>query len=155
VVAASAVVGGMPRRGSGAHAIAPNATARAAAAAFEMAGIAPNDVSLAEVHDPTAPQELLDIEDIGLVGRGEAVAWIERGDTSLGGRLPVNVSGGLASRGHPVGATGVAQLVEIGHQLMQRAGSAQVAGARVGLAQMAGGLLGDDSAVAVVHLLHR
>ncbi len=83
------------------------------------------------------------------------MAWIERGDTSLGGRLPVNVSGGLASRGHPVGATGVAQLVEIGHQLMQRAGSAQVAGARVGLAQMAGGLLGDDSAVAVVHLLHR
>lgn len=155
VIAASAVVGGMPRRGTGAGAIAPNATARAAAAAFEQAGIAPGDVSLAEVHDPTAPQELLDIEDIGLARRGEAVSLVERGDTSLGGRLPVNVSGGLASRGHPVGATGVAQVVEIGRQLMQRAGAAQVAGARVGLAQMAGGLLGDDSAVATVHLLHR
>lgn len=155
VIAASAVVGGMPRRGLGADAIAPNATARAATLAFEMAGITPSEVSLAEVHDPTASQELLDIEDIGLVGRGEAIACVERGDTSLGGRLPVNVSGGLVSRGHPVGATGVAQVVEVGRQLMQRAGDAQVTGARVGLAQMAGGLLGDDSAVATVHLLHR
>ncbi|WP_439588325.1 thiolase family protein [Hydrogenophaga sp.] len=155
VIAASAVVGGMPQRGAGADAMAPNATARAASLAFETAGIGPGDVSLAEVHDPTAPQELLDIEDIGLIGRGEAVDYVERGDTSLGGRLPVNVSGGLASRGHPVGATGVAQLVEVGRQLMQRAGAAQVDGARVGLAQMAGGLLGNDSAVATVHILHR
>lgn len=148
VVAASAVVGGRPERTDG-----PSATARAGALAFQMAGLAPSDVSLAEVHDPTAPQELLDIEDLGLCMRGDGFRWVERGDTSLGGRLPVNVSGGLVSRGHPVGATGVAQVVELGRQLMGRAGPSQVEGARVGLAQMAGGLLGNDSAVAAVHLL--
>ena len=149
LIAASALVGGRPARG----AAEPSATARAAALAFESAGIDPRDVSLAEVHDPTAPQELLDIEEIGLCARGDAMHWLDSGDTALGGRLPVNVSGGLASRGHPVGATGVAQVVELGRQLMQRAGPSQVAGARVGLAQMAGGLLGNDSAVATVHLL--
>ena len=118
-----------------------------------MAGIGPEDISLAEVHDPTAPQELLDIEDLGLTPRGEAYRWLERGDTALGGRLPVNVSGGLVSRGHPVGATGVAQIVEIARQLAGRAGAAQVHGPKVGLAQMSGGLLGGDSAVATVHIL--
>jgi acetyl-CoA acetyltransferase len=151
VVAASAVVSGHPARGD---TPGTNATARAARAAFEASGISPADVSLAEVHDPTAPQELLDLEDLGLAGRGEAIALVERGDTSLGGRLPVNVSGGLISRGHPVGATGLAQIVELSRQLMDRAGPSQVPSARVGLAQMAGGVLGDDSAVAVVHLLH-
>ncbi|MGV3634331.1 MAG: thiolase C-terminal domain-containing protein, partial [Pseudorhodoplanes sp.] len=75
------------------------------------------------------------------------------GDTRIGGRIPVNTSGGLTSRGHPVGATGVAQIAEIHEQLTGRAGARQVAGARIGLAQMAGGLLGGDSAVAAVHLL--
>ena len=130
-----------------------SATARAARAAFEQSGIAPADISLAEVHDPTSPQELFDLEDIGLCGRGAAIRLVEEGATSLGGRLPVNVSGGLTSRGHPVGATGVAQVVEVTQQLRGRAGAAQVAGARIGLAQMAGGLLGCDSAVAVVHIL--
>ena len=151
VVAASAVVSGQHARGD---TPGTNATARAARAAFETAGISPSEVSLAEVHDPTAPQELLDLEDLGLIGRGEAIALVERGDTSLGGRLPVNVSGGLISRGHPVGATGLAQIVELSRQLTGRAGPSQVPSARVGLAQMAGGVLGDDSAVAVVHLLH-
>lgn len=130
-----------------------SATARAARAAFEQSGIAPADISLAEVHDPTSPQELFDLEDIGLCGRGAAIRLVEEGATTLGGRLPVNVSGGLTSRGHPVGATGVAQVVEVTQQLRGRAGAAQVAGARIGLAQMAGGLLGCDSAVAVVHIL--
>lgn len=130
-----------------------SATARAARAAFEQSGIAPADISLAEVHDPTSPQELFDLEDIGLCERGAAIRLVEEGATSLGGRLPVNVSGGLTSRGHPVGATGVAQVVEVTQQLRGRAGAAQVAGARIGLAQMAGGLLGCDSAVAVVHIL--
>lgn len=147
-VVASALVGGDPGRQDG-----PNATARAARQAFEQAGIDPRDVSLAEVHDPTAPQEFLDIEDIGLCERGGAVEMLEQGASSLGGRLPVNVSGGLTSRGHPVGATGVAQIVEIVRQLQGRAGKSQVEGARVGLAQMAGGLLGRDSAVACVHIL--
>ncbi len=148
VIAASTVVGGRPGRTDG-----PSATTRAGTLAFEMAGLAPSDVSLAEVHDPTAPQELLDIEDLALCPRGDGFRWLERGDTTLGGRLPINVSGGLASRGHPVGATGVAQVVELGRQLMDRAGASQVEGARVGLAQMAGGLLGNDSAVAAVHIL--
>lgn len=148
VVAASSVVSGVPEGDA-----EGNATHRAAQAAYEAAGIAPSDVSVAEVHDPSAPQELFDIEDLMLCPRGGAIALVEEGATSLGGRIPVNVSGGLTSRGHPVGATGVAQILEIHEQLVGRAGAAQVAGAKVGLAQMAGGLLGRDSAFATVHLL--
>lgn len=147
-IRASAVVGGDPE-----GALEASATARAAHVAFEQCGIAPYDISLAEVHDPSAPQELFDIEDIGFCPRGGAIALIEENATSLGGRLPVNVSGGLAHRGHPVGATGVAQIAEVARQLQGRAGASQVDGARIGLAQMAGGLLGQDSAVAVVHIL--
>jgi acetyl-CoA acyltransferase len=148
-VAASVTLGGRPSR----RADEPNVVARAGRQAYEMAGVSPGDISLAEVHDPTAPQELLDVEDLALTGRGEAYRWLDRGDLALGGRLPVNVSGGLVSRGHPVGATGVAQIVEISRQLMGRSGAAQVANARLGLAQMSGGLLGTDSAVATVHIL--
>jgi len=129
------------------------ATRHAAQRAYEQTGISPNDVAVAEVHDPTAPQELLDIEDLMLCERGEAVRLVERAETSLGGRIPVNTSGGLTSRGHPVGATGVAQILEIHDQLTGRAGPRQMNGPKVGLAQMAGGLLGRDSAVATVHLL--
>ena len=132
-----------------------SATARSARAAFEQAGVDPGALSLAEVHDPTAPQELLDLEDLGLVPPGGAIRLVEEAATSLGGRLPINVSGGLTSRGHPVGATGVAQIVELARQLQGRSGASQVADARIGLAQMAGGLLGRDSAVAAVHILSR
>ena len=147
-LAASAVVSGRSDGG-------PNATARAGERAYEQAGLGPSEVCVAEVHDPTAPQEMFDIEDLGLAERGGAIAMVEAGETSLGGRLPVNTSGGLTSRGHPVGATGVAQIVELAEQLTDSAGPRQVAGARVGLAQMAGGLLGNDSAVATVHILTR
>jgi acetyl-CoA acetyltransferase len=132
-----------------------SATRRAGQAAFAQAGIAPGEISLAEVHDPTSPQELFDLEELGLAPPGGAIALAEDGVTALGGRLPVNVSGGLIARGHPVGATGVAQIAELAEQLMGRAGARQVAGARIGLAQMAGGLLGRDSAVAAVHILVR
>ena len=101
----------------------------------------------------TAPQELFDLEDLGFCGRGEAIRLLQDGVTALGGRLPVNTSGGLISRGHPVGATGVAQIVEIHEQLIGCAGARQAGSPRVGLAQMAGGLLGNDSAVATVHVL--
>lgn len=147
-IAASAVVSG--RSGDG-----PNATARAGSAAYEQAGLGPSDIAVAEVHDPTAPQEMFDIEDLGLAERGGAIALVEAGETSLGGRIPVNTSGGLTCRGHPVGATGTAQIVEIAEQLTGRAGPRQVEGASVGLAQMAGGLFGSDSAIATVHILTR
>lgn len=130
-----------------------NATARAGLAAYQQSGVDPRDVAIAEVHDASAPQELFDIEDLGLCGRGEAVRLLEEGATRLGGRVPVNTSGGLTSRGHPVGATGVAQIVEIHEQLLGRAGARQAGSPKVGLAQMAGGLLGNDSAAATVHLL--
>jgi len=132
-----------------------SATKRAGLLAFERSGIAPRDISLAEVHDPTSPQELFDIEELGLAPPGGAIALTETGATALGGALPVNVSGGLVARGHPVGATGVAQIAEIAEQLMGRAGARQVEGAKIGLAHMAGGLLGRDSAVAAVHILVR
>ena len=150
-VRASCVVSGQPQR----SADAPSASARCGVLAFAAAGLDPRDVSLAEVHDPTAPQEFIDIEDLGLCAPGQAFVLTESGQTQLGGHMPVNVSGGLTCRGHPVGATGVAQIVELSRQLSDRAGPAQVAGARWGLAQMAGGLLGSDSAVACVHLLER
>lgn len=149
-IAAAACVSGIPEGSE-----LGNATHRAAQRAYEQSGIAPKDVSLAEVHDPTSAQELLDIEDLMLCARGEAVRLVEEADTTLGGRIPINTSGGLTSRGHPVGATGVAQILEIHEQLLGRAGARQVEGARVGLAQMAGGLLGHDSAIATVHLLTR
>ena len=147
-IAASSVVSGIPGGSTDG-----NATCRAARGAYEASGIDARDIAVAEVHDPTSPQELFDIEDLLFCGRGEAIRLLQDGDTTLGGRIPVNTSGGLTSRGHPVGATGVAQIVEIHQQLTGLAGPRQVAGAKVGLAQMAGGLLGSDSAVASVHLL--
>jgi acetyl-CoA acetyltransferase len=128
-------------------------TRRAALRAFAQSGVDPRDISLAEVHDPTSPQELFDIEEIGLAPPGGAIALTEDGATALGGRLPVNVSGGLIARGHPVGATGVAQLAELAEQLQGRAGRRQVENPRSGLAQMAGGLFGRESAVATIHIL--
>lgn len=147
-IVASSIVSGLPAGGGDG-----NATHRAARNAYEVSGVDASDIGVAEVHDPTAPQELFDIEDLLFCGRGEAIRLLEDGDTGLGGRIPVNTSGGLTSRGHPVGATGVAQIVEIHEQLTGSAGARQVEGAKVGLAQMAGGLLGADSAVASVHLL--
>jgi acetyl-CoA acyltransferase len=147
-VVASSVVSGVPDGSS-----RGNATERAGTAAYEQSGIDPNDVAVAEVHDATSPQELFDLEDLMFCPRGEAIRLLEGGDTSLGGRMPVNTSGGLTSRGHPVGATGVAQIVEIHEQLLGRAGRRQAGTPKVGLAQMAGGLLGGDSAVATVHVL--
>jgi len=147
-VVASALVSGVND-----GAATASATARAGAAAYAQSGVDPKDIAVAEVHDSTAPQELFDLEDLKFCGRGEAIRLLEEGVTALGGRLPVNTSGGLISRGHPVGATGVAQIVEIHEQLVGRAGARQAGSPKVGLAQMAGGLLGNDSAVATVHVL--
>ncbi len=115
------------------------ATQAAAQAAFRMAGFGPERVDVAELHDAFAPFELLSLEDTGLVPPGKAGRATMDGETALGGRLPVNLSGGLNARGHPLAATGIAQLAELWWQLTGRAGKRQVE-ARVGLAQSIGGI---------------
>lgn len=129
-------------------------TARAARQAYEQAGVAPSDVDVVELHDAFTIAELLYYEALQIAPRGEAVALLKSGATALGGRIPVNPSGGLLAKGHPLGATGVAQMVEVMWHLQGRAGSRQVEGARVGLTQCTGGgIAGVDHAASSVHLL--
>jgi acetyl-CoA acetyltransferase len=112
---------------------------RACRLAYEKAGIGPKDLDVVECHDAFTISEILHYEALGLCPKGEGGKLVERGETALGGRIPVNVSGGLLSRGHPVGATGVAQIIEIVTQLRNEAGARQVEGAKVGLAHCMGG----------------
>jgi acetyl-CoA acetyltransferase len=113
-------------------------TRLAAAKAYEMAGIGPDDLDLVELHDCFATAEILHYENLGLCGEGEAGRLIDEGETAHGGRIPVNVSGGLLSKGHPLGATGVANVYEIATHLRGEAGERQVEGAKVGLAHVIG-----------------
>lgn len=114
------------------------ATVQAAEQAYAMAGISPSDVDVAEVHDCFTGVELMNYEDLGFCDRGEAAKLIESGDTEVGGRIPVNPSGGLKAKGHPPGATGVAQCYELFHQLRGNADN-QVDGPRWALAHNVGG----------------
>jgi len=129
--------------------------ARLARAAYERAGIGPEDVDVAEVHDATAFGELYVTEELGFCPLGEGGQFAEAGHTTLGGKIPVNVSGGLESQGHPIGATGVRQVVEVYWHLAGggRAGKRQVEGAKVGLAQNAGGTVGGSEAALSVTIL--
>lgn len=147
-VAGSALVSGRDDRGE-------SATERAAAGAYEQAALGPEDVHVVELHDAAAPAELIIYEQLGLCGTGDGPKHLASGRPMLGGAQPVNPSGGLISKGHPVGATGCAQLVELIEQLREDAGDRQVAGARVGLAHNAGGHLEHDNAVACVTILQR
>ena len=113
-------------------------TRNAAKEAYEKAGIGPADLDLVELHDCFATAELLHYENLGLCGEGEAGRTIDAGETAQGGRIPVNVSGGLLSKGHPLGATGVANIFELTQHLRGRAGERQVEGAQVGLAHVIG-----------------
>lgn len=126
---------------------------RAATLAYEQAGIGPGDVDVIELHDGAAPAELMTYEDLGLCAHGDGPKLLASGDTALGGRVPVNISGGLLSRGHPIGATGCAQIVELVDQLRGRAGRRQVDGVQVALAENGGGYLENDSAAMTVTLL--
>ncbi|KAA0236270.1 MAG: thiolase family protein [Actinobacteria bacterium] len=121
--------------------------------AYEEAGVGPADLSVVECHDATAPAEVLAYESLGLCSKGEGGKLVEAGDTSLGGRIPVNTSGGLLRKGHPVGATGIAQIVELTEQLQGRSGDRQVEGANVGLAHNGGGTIGTDVAAMCVTIL--
>jgi len=124
-----------------------------ARAALEEATVAPEDLDLVECHDASAPAEILAYEAIGLCERGGGGPLVESGATALGGRIPVNTSGGLLRKGHPVGATGIAQLVELTEQLQGRAGGRQVEGAKVGLAHNGGGTIGTDVAALCVTVI--
>jgi acetyl-CoA acetyltransferase len=123
--------------------------------AYEQAGVGPEDLDVVEVHDAMAPGELLYYEQLGLCAEGDAGAFLDSGATYIGGRVPVNPSGGLCSRGHPVGATGLAQLAEITWQLRGTAGERQCGEPRIGLAQNSGGWLEGDPAAASIHILER
>jgi acetyl-CoA acetyltransferase len=121
--------------------------------AYQEAGVGPDDLDVVECHDASAPAEIMAYESLGLCLKGEGGKLVESGATRLGGRLPVNTSGGLLRKGHPVGATGVAQIVELVEQLQGRAGARQVEGARIGLAHNGGGNIGTDAAAMCVTIL--
>ena len=106
--------------------------------AFEMAGVGASDIDLVELHDCFATAEILHYENLGLCGEGEAGQMIDSGDSALGGRCPVNVSGGLLSKGHPLGATGIANIYEVSTHLRGEAGKRQVEGAKVGMTHVIG-----------------
>jgi acetyl-CoA acetyltransferase len=127
----------------------------AALKAWEQAGIGPGDISVAEVHDATAFAEIRHIENLGLCEIGAGGPVSERGETTLGGRVPVNTSGGLVSKGHPIGATGIIQLIELVTQLRGEAGERQVADARFAAAENGGGFYDGEEAVAAVTVLSR
>jgi acetyl-CoA acetyltransferase len=131
----------------------PDPVTEAARIAFEQAGLGPGDVDVAEVHDATAPAELMIMEEVGLCEPGESGKLVEQGATRIGGKIPINTSGGLIARGHPVGATGAAQIVELTEQLRGHCGKRQVEGARVALAENAGGAVRADPAAIAVHIL--
>lgn len=131
----------------------PGITAWAAARAYDSAGIEPGDIDCVELHDATTPAELICCEALGLCGPGDGPALLDSGATTLGGRVPVNVSGGLVRKGHPIGATGLAQIHELTLQLRGRAGARQVEGARIGVAENGGGFLGRDAAVVAMTVL--
>lgn len=122
---------------------------------YEAAGIGPQDVSCVELHDASAPSEIAAYEYLGLCAAGEGAQLIETKATYLGGRIPVNVSGGLLRKGHPIGATGCAQIVELTEQLRGQSGKRQVEGARIALAHNGGGAIGTDAAATVVTLLQK
>ena len=134
---------------------ANHVTRRVSAIAYERAGIGPKDVDLAEVHDASSIGEIIQTEALGLCPPGEAGAAAERGETAIGGRIPVNTSGGLVSKGHPLAATGLGQIHELVSQLRGDAGRRQVDGARIAVAENSGGFLGVEDGMSAVTILAR
>jgi len=132
-----------------------NISRLAAMSAYEQADVGPEDVDVAEVHDASAMGEILQSENLGFVPMGEGGPAAERGDFTLGGMLPINTSGGLESKGHPLGATGIGQLHELVAQLRGEAGARQVTGARVAMQENGGGLVGVEEAAVAIHILTR
>ena len=123
--------------------------------AYDEAGMGPEDIDVAEVHDATSLGEISAVEHLGFCGCGEGGAFCESGETALTGSIPINPSGGLESKGHPLGATGPGQIFELVSQLRGECGVRQVEGARVALQQNGGGQIKDDSASMVVTILSK
>ena len=123
--------------------------------AYEMAGLGPKDIQVAELHDATAYGEMALCEELEFCQKGEGGPFAESGATALGGKLPLNTSGGLECRGHPIGATGLAQINEIVTQLRTEAGKRQVSGARIGLTENGGGFLGMEEAAMAIHIFEK
>jgi len=151
-VLASVVVTGSDRAPAQ---LADHLVRKGSADAYRIAGVGPRDISVAEVHDASAIGEVIQVEALGLCDPGEGGLAAERGDTSIGGRIPVNTSGGLQSKGHPIGATGLGQVYELVSQLRGEAGARQVDGARIAIAENGGGLHGVEEAVACLTILGR
>lgn len=126
-------------------------TRLAANEAYQRAGVGPKDIDIAEVHDCFTIAEIIAYEDLGFCNRGEGGKLIDEGETHIGARLPINTSGGLKAKGHPVGATGVAQACEIYLQLTNQAGRRQVEGADIGLTENVGGA----ASTGLVHIYQR
>ncbi|HYD07789.1 MAG TPA: thiolase family protein, partial [Reyranella sp.] len=133
----------------------PGLTRAASNKAYKMAGLGPQDIDVAEVHDATSFCEIYQCEMLRFCPDGEGGKFIESGATGPGGKLPVNTSGGLVSKGHPVGATGLSMLAELAAQLRGEAGPRQVKGAEIALAENGGGVIGMEEAVASVVILQR
>ncbi len=131
----------------------PDVTQTVARKAYEMAGVGPEDLSVIECHDASAPAELVLYEELGLCGPGEGGKLIDSKATYVDGPIPVNPSGGLISKGHPIGATGVAQIYEIFTQLRGEAGERQVKNPKVGMTENGGGMVKGDPAALSVHIL--
>ena len=131
----------------------PGLSQVAAQRAYRRAGLAPEDIDVAEVHDATSFCEIYQSEMLGFCAPGEGGAFIESGAAALGGKLPVNLSGGLVSKGHPVGATGLSMLHELTLHLRGEAGERQAEGARIALAENGGGVIGFDEAACAITIL--
>jgi acetyl-CoA acetyltransferase len=149
-IRASALSGGMYRRLD-----EPGLSRLAAGKAFVGSGLSPTDIDLVELHDATSFCELYQLEMLGFCAPGEGGALVESGATRLGGALPVNVSGGLVSKGHPIGATGLSMVYEVVEQLRGEAGQRQVRGAQLGLIENGGGVMGFDEAACAVTILEK
>jgi acetyl-CoA acetyltransferase len=133
----------------------PGLSRVAAQKAWRATGLSPADIDLVELHDATSFSEIFQLEMMGFCPDGQGGRFVESGATALGGRLPVNLSGGLVSKGHPVGATGLSMVYEVVQQLRGEAGPRQVPGAALGLIENGGGVIGFDEAACAVHILEK
>jgi acetyl-CoA acetyltransferase len=130
-------------------------TKRLAPKLYETAGVGPKEIDVIEVHDATSPSEIITLIELGICPGEEAPSWIENGSLEVTGRMPSNTSGGLVTKGHPIGATGLAQIHEIVMQLRGDAGKRQTRNPKIGMTHNGGGILGVDAAAMALHMFKR